>query len=201
MVWWCRKLHVGYALIKIFVHFPCLKNNADISAYAGLSVKNHAHVCTALTKQLCTTVYWILHVSRVFWPFSDITFGGRWSKGMLNSSTLYICAVFPLNDSTAECPSTYQSILLSSLRQSIRTFAEGTLMKGHLTLPTHKVVIPTIRQYFILVQKTFITNFTSSYTIRQYFILVQKTFITNFTSRYGFLLLPTFDVSTQNSLL
>ena len=39
MVWWFRKLHIGYALIKIFVCFPCFKNSADISAYAGLKVK------------------------------------------------------------------------------------------------------------------------------------------------------------------
>jgi len=34
-----RKLHIGYTLIKIIVHFPCFKNNADILAYAGLRVK------------------------------------------------------------------------------------------------------------------------------------------------------------------
>ena len=38
-MWWFIKLHIGYVLIKIFVHFPCFKNNVDISAYAGLRVK------------------------------------------------------------------------------------------------------------------------------------------------------------------
>ena len=36
---WFRKLHIGYALIKIFVRFSCFKNNADLSAYAGIRVK------------------------------------------------------------------------------------------------------------------------------------------------------------------
>ena len=38
MVWWFRKLHIGYALMTIFVCFMCFKNNADISADAGLTV-------------------------------------------------------------------------------------------------------------------------------------------------------------------
>ena len=36
ILWWFRKLHIGYALMKIFVRFTCFKNNADVSAYAGL---------------------------------------------------------------------------------------------------------------------------------------------------------------------
>ena len=36
---WTPPLHIGYALIKIFVRFPCFKNNADVLAYASLRVK------------------------------------------------------------------------------------------------------------------------------------------------------------------
>ena len=38
-VWWFGKLCIGYAFMKIFVHFTSFKNNADISAYAALRVK------------------------------------------------------------------------------------------------------------------------------------------------------------------
>jgi len=36
--WWFRKLHIGYALMEIFVRFTCVKNNANMLAYAGLRV-------------------------------------------------------------------------------------------------------------------------------------------------------------------
>jgi len=92
--------------------------------------------------------------SNFLWPFSDSTFGGSGPKGFL-TCLHYICFSIKWFSSRVSFNMSKYFLMFSSLRQSIQTF---TFVKGQCTLLVHKVIIPSIRQHFITVQKTFITN-------------------------------------------